>query len=573
MLTLPWVSIVMPSLNQVRFIDAAIDSVLKQNYPNIELIIADGGSSDGTVDLLKNRQAVDGRIRWFSQKDDGPAEAINAALALVRGTIVGWLNSDDLYAPGAIGNAVDALQKNTAWLMVYGHGQHVGVDGKPLNDYPTLPPTTPIAQFAEGCFICQPTVFFRRTMPLLLGKLDENLKTAFDFDYWLRAFIAFQERIGFVNEVQAYSRLHDDCITLRMRRTVTLEGIQVLAKYLGHAPKEWLLTYVEELLASTVQNDVGISKRADVMAVFEAAREWLTLEDQVYLTKRLNNDVRLDACKQLSPVDNAKMAMDEFRAGTINVSSTPSMLTLETTSRCNLRCVMCPHAINAVNRPKHLEEEMINKLRRFILQAESIQLHGIGEPTSSPAFWKMLGLLPSASMCESSINTNLTMLDDKRLEKLLNSNLKIINVSLDAAHAATYQKIRGFSFEKVLANLEKLLSARNISGKHFPLVYLNMTLMRFNIEELPDFIRLGAKLGVDKIFLWHLNRWSDAEMARYVVERENWTFDYQKEGLWNFPALSNRFLQEAESLAKELGVKIHLDHNKGIYFADESIIN
>jgi len=85
------VSVVMPSLNQARFIDAAIDSVLNQNYPNIELIVADGGSDDGTVDLLKNRQAVDCRIRWFLRKDGGPAEAINAALALVRGTIVNSL--------------------------------------------------------------------------------------------------------------------------------------------------------------------------------------------------------------------------------------------------------------------------------------------------------------------------------------------------------------------------------------------------------------------------------------------------------------------------------------------------
>jgi glycosyltransferase involved in cell wall biosynthesis len=284
----------MPSLNQARFIDAAINSVLKQDYPHIELIVADGGSDDGTVDLLKNRQVLDGRIRWFSQKDNGPAEAINAALALVRGTVVGWLNSDDLYAPGAITRAVNCLQLNAGMLMVYGQGQHVNGEGKYLSDYPTLLPTTSVKQFSAGCFICQPTVFFRRTMPLLLGQLDESLKTAFDFDYWLRAFIAFQERIGFVNEVLAYSRLHEDCITLRMRRTVALEGMQLLAKYLGYAPKEWLLTYVEELLTLNVQNDVGISKRADVMAAFEAASEWLTLEDKTYLTKHLNNDDRLE---------------------------------------------------------------------------------------------------------------------------------------------------------------------------------------------------------------------------------------------------------------------------------------
>ena len=276
---LPLVSVVMPSLNQARFIDAAIDSVLNQDYPNIELIVADGGSDDGTLDLLKNRQAIDSRIRWFSRKDNGPAEAVNAALSQVRGTIVGWLNSDDLYALGAVGRAVDALQENPRWLMVYGHGQHVDGDGKPLNDYPTLPPTTPLTQFAEGCFICQPTVFFRRSMCLLLGKLDENLKASFDFDYWLRAFLVFQYRIGFVSEVQAYSRLHEDCITLRMRRTVALEGMQVLARHLGSAPKEWLLTYVNELLAmQPSQQGVGDLKK-HVIDTLAVARPWLKQDD------------------------------------------------------------------------------------------------------------------------------------------------------------------------------------------------------------------------------------------------------------------------------------------------------
>ena len=292
--TQPLVTVVMPTLNQADFINAAIDSVLGQDYPAIELIVADGGSTDGTLELLKSRQATDSRLRWFSQQDEGPAEAINNALSKARGTIIGWLNSDDLYAAGAVSRAVNCMQLDGGLLMVYGQGQHVDGEGQYLSDYPTLPPSTSVKQFSEGCFICQPPVFFKRTMPLLLGQLDESLKTAFDFDFWLRAFIAFQARIGFVNEVQAYSRLHEDCITLRMRRTVALEGMQLLAKYLGYAPKEWLLTYVEELLTLNVQNDVGFSKRADVMAAFEVVSEWLTIEDKSYLTKHLNNDDRLE---------------------------------------------------------------------------------------------------------------------------------------------------------------------------------------------------------------------------------------------------------------------------------------
>lgn len=286
--SLPLVSVVMPSLNQARFIEAAVNSVLGQDYRNVELIVADGGSDDGTVQLLQRKAEEDSRLRWFSEPDSGPANAVNKALVRVRGTVVGWLNSDDVYTPGAVLRAVAALEANPAWLMVYGRGQHIDGDSKPLDNYPTLPPSTLITQFSEGCFICQPTVFSRRSMWLLLGKLDENLKVAFDFEYWLRAFLAFQDRIGFLDAVQAHSRLHDECITLRLRGTVALEGMQVLARHLGSAPKEWLLTYVNELLTMPPgRQHVGNLKQhvTDTLAV---VKPWLKQDDLPELELRLN---------------------------------------------------------------------------------------------------------------------------------------------------------------------------------------------------------------------------------------------------------------------------------------------
>jgi glycosyltransferase involved in cell wall biosynthesis len=245
---LPLVSVVMPSFNQAAFIGASIASVLQQDYPHIELIVADGGSSDGTLAILEQARASDRRLRFFSRRDNGPAHALNDAMALVRGTTIGWLNSDDLYTANAITRAMTAFARHPDWLLVYGHGQHIDAQGAIQDDYPTLPASTPIVRFEQGCFICQPTLFMQRSARLLLGPLDETLKTSFDFEYWLRAFHAFPERIGFIDAVQAQSRLHDGCITMRMRRTVALEGMQVLARHLGRAPKEWLLSWVDETL-------------------------------------------------------------------------------------------------------------------------------------------------------------------------------------------------------------------------------------------------------------------------------------------------------------------------------------
>lgn len=265
---------------------------------------------------------------------------------------------------------------------------------------------------------------------------------------------------------------------------------------------------------------------------------------------------------------NEALAMAEFRAGVLQVNSTPPLMTLETTSRCNLRCVMCPHAIGAVDRPKHLEEDLVHQLGRFISQVKTIQLHGIGEPTLSPAFWRSLASLPAEA--ESSINTNFTQLGGERLRQLVGSSLRIVNVSLDAATASTYRRIRGADFDTVLDNVRRFVALRRELGKSGPLLYLNMTMMRSNVEEVPAFVDLAADLGADLVFLWHLNRMPDAEMARYRVNRDDWLFDYAAEGLWNHTALSNRMVLAAQARAAERGITLYLDHNKNVLF-DEAV--
>jgi glycosyltransferase involved in cell wall biosynthesis len=285
----------MPSLNQAQYIEEAIRSVLDQPVEDLLLVVADGGSTDGTLAVLE-RLALEakGRLAWHSEQDSGAAQAVNKALARCRGGILGWLNSDDAYAPGAAARALEFFQNNPRHRLVYGRGEHIDERGRSLGEYPTRPPATPLAEFAQGCFICQPTAFFRREMAEEIGGLDETLKTAFDFDWWLRAFKRYgQAQIGYLDAVQAYSRLHGACMTRRLRRQVALEGMAVLSRHLGEAPGEWLLTYVEELLADYPFVEGAFDLRAHLADLCQEARPYLSLAEQQRVADRLAFDSRL----------------------------------------------------------------------------------------------------------------------------------------------------------------------------------------------------------------------------------------------------------------------------------------
>nr|WP_255722383.1 glycosyltransferase family 2 protein [Ectothiorhodospira lacustris] len=286
----------MPSYHQARFIEAALDSVLSQSWPHLELIVQDGGSTDGTQAILARKSADDPRLRWQSAPDKGPADAINQALTKVRGTLIGWLNSDDCYAHGAVERAVRAFEAHPHWMLCYGEGEHMDAGGQTLGRYPTLPtplgasmgadPVPDKSAFQKGCFICQPTVFFKAVMPRLLGNLDTTLFAAFDFEYWLRVFNAFPGRIGYLPQVQARSRLHDDCITRSQRQRVALEGMQVLARHQGSAQGHWVLTYVSE------QRQVGVSEtvlQTELQTMLNTVKPWMAATEWRHLQDRLTH--------------------------------------------------------------------------------------------------------------------------------------------------------------------------------------------------------------------------------------------------------------------------------------------
>lgn len=183
----PLVSVVTPSYNQGQFLEETILSVLKQDYPRLEYIIIDGGSTDSSLDTIRKYES---RLAyWVSEPDSGQSEAINKGWRRARGEVIAYLNSDDTYEPGAVRAAAGYLAEHPDLGMSYGECNQVDESGLRVGTLPAQPFS--LDQLVVGNYIWQQTVFLRRSVLDTVGWLDENLHYAMDYDLWLRIALRF----------------------------------------------------------------------------------------------------------------------------------------------------------------------------------------------------------------------------------------------------------------------------------------------------------------------------------------------------------------------------------------------
>ena len=199
-MSLPKVSIITPSFNQARFLPETFRSLARQDYPNIEHIVVDGGSTDGTVELLKTAPG----IRWVSEKDNGQIDALNKGFAMATGEILAWLNSDDTLSPGAVRIAVEALERSGADL-VYGDVRLVDQDSTHERMFYGIPHDYRILLYGID-YIGQQSVFFHRALLDRSGPLRPEYDNAFDYELWLR--MALHGRLVYVPQVRGQIRRH-----------------------------------------------------------------------------------------------------------------------------------------------------------------------------------------------------------------------------------------------------------------------------------------------------------------------------------------------------------------------------
>lgn len=200
--TTPLVSIVTPSYNQAHFLEQTLRSVLEQDYPNIEYLVADGGSTDGSLDII--RHYADRLAWWVSEKDNGQADGINKGLKRAKGKFVAWVNSDDYYLPGAVGQAVELLQQNPDVALVYGNMQVVDENERVINVLTYK--EWDIKGLMSFHIIGQPTVFMRRSALEKAGYLDPGYHLLLDHQLWLR--MALQGAIKYQPSLWAGEHVH-----------------------------------------------------------------------------------------------------------------------------------------------------------------------------------------------------------------------------------------------------------------------------------------------------------------------------------------------------------------------------
>lgn len=221
------VSVITPTLNQARYVTRAIESVRAQSYPAVEHIVIDGGSTDGTIEILR-REGDAGGIRWVTERDDGMYDAVNKGLALATGDVLAYLNSDDAYLPWTIEVVVRAFRAHPGVDLLFG-------DGIKLNESTgaqRLRLFTPFdrVSLANHESLMQPAVFWRRRLFERIGGFDAGLRYVADLDYWLRAAGA-GARIAHVNEVLAVERNHAGRLSVAHSAAMSVEAQAMRARH------------------------------------------------------------------------------------------------------------------------------------------------------------------------------------------------------------------------------------------------------------------------------------------------------------------------------------------------------
>ena len=261
----PLVSIVTPSYNQAQYLEQTIQSVLQQDYPLLEYIVVDGASTDGSVEIIK--KYADRLTWWVSEPDKGQAEAINKGFRRARGEIVAWLNSDDLYLPGAIARAVTAFSTHPKAGLVYGDALSIDETGRPFNLMKQG--NWGLEDLLAFRILTQPAVFMRRSVLEQAGYLDWSYHMLLDHQLWIR--MARLAKMIYVPQLWAAARFHKGAKNLAQAARFGEEAYLVL---------DWAQTQPDlaELMTRQARRIWASAHRFNARYLLDGGQPWAALK-------------------------------------------------------------------------------------------------------------------------------------------------------------------------------------------------------------------------------------------------------------------------------------------------------
>ena len=229
--TWPRISVITPSFNQAPFLERTLRSVLDQNYPNLEFIVIDGGSSDGSVEILKKYESQ--LAYWVSERDQGQSHALNKGFARATGEIVGWLNSDDLYSPDTLAYVGKWFAEHPQHDLFYGGLYLIDGDDR-IQNAVWAGTDDPRYTFRVSLDVHQQSLFWRRELMERAGMIDESLRFSMDLDFIIR--LLLHGRAGRTRRYLGMFRLHDAAKTATIVEQSWRENELIYERYRDQIP-------------------------------------------------------------------------------------------------------------------------------------------------------------------------------------------------------------------------------------------------------------------------------------------------------------------------------------------------
>ena len=219
----------------MRTLEATLESVSAQDYPLVEHIVVDGGSTDGTIDLLRRHPDV----RWVSEPDEGLSDAVNKGIAMATGDLVGWLNADDLYHPGALASVADAFERQPSAEWAFGRCGIIDGDGREMRSGVTayknfFLPRYSFTLHLTHNFVSAPATFVKRSVFEQIGLFDKRFKYSMDYDVWLR--LGRRERPIFIDAELAVFRMAEGSLSMSGFETQFIEHYESARPYRNEHP-------------------------------------------------------------------------------------------------------------------------------------------------------------------------------------------------------------------------------------------------------------------------------------------------------------------------------------------------